>query len=312
MIRRFGAAGTSGRANATQTAPDGRKGVQPSSFDNILLRTVGWGTAAALALGAAVFTAQTETGTERIQLAFAGTVLPQPAVATAKTSDPAIATLQTQLERLAADRGRQEARLASLEHELEDVTGSIRNQTDKRETPPHIARIAPTPTAPPVIEPPAIPAMETLSLIPKATTPPAAEEPAPTKVPETAAAPSAEPTEAAPATETQTEVPLPPNRVAALPARPQRAAEYGIELGNSADLASLQSRWLSIKANFGPLLVGLSPVAVKDKHPGSKTVRLMAGPMRSMAAARELCAKFAAQNGYCFPRQVDAADIVQR
>ncbi len=295
-----------------QTAPDGREGVQSSSFDNILLRTLGWGTAAALALGAAVFTAQTETGTARIQLAFAGTALPQPAVAAANTPDPAIATLQTKLERLAADRERLEARRASIEHGLEDVTGSIRSQNEKRETPVQTARAAPIAATPPIIEPPAIPKLETLSLIPKATTPPAAEEPAPMQAPETAAAASPEATEAPPTTETQTEVPLPPTRTAALPVRPQRAAEYGIELGNASDLNTLQSRWVSIKANFGPLLVGLSPVAVKDKHPGSKAVRLMAGPVKSMAAARELCAKFAAQNGYCFPRQVDVADIVQR
>ncbi len=64
-----------------QPVPDGREGVQSSSFDKTLLRTVSWGTAAALALGAAVFTAQTHTGTQQIQLAFAGTVLPQPVVA---------------------------------------------------------------------------------------------------------------------------------------------------------------------------------------------------------------------------------------
>jgi hypothetical protein len=51
---------------------------------------------------------------------------------------------------------------------------------------------------------------------------------------------------------------------------------------------------------------------VKDKRPGSTSLRLIAGPLKSMAAARELCAKLAVQNGYCFPRQVDAAEIVQR
>ncbi len=192
------------------------------------------------------------------------------------------------------------------------MTGSIRNQTEKRETPPQIARIAPTPTAPPIIEPPAIPPMETLSLTPKPAPPSAAEEPAAMQGSEAAAAPSRETSQATPASETENQAPLSPTRLAALPARPQRGAEYGIELGSASDLNTLQSRWVSIKANFGPLLVGLSPVAVKDKRPGSKALRLMAGPVKSIGAARELCAKFAAQNGYCFPRQVDAADIVQR
>jgi hypothetical protein len=32
----------------------------------------------------------------------------------------------------------------------------------------------------------------------------------------------------------------------------------------------------------------------------------------SMAAARELCAKFVAANGYCRPTRVNATDVVQR
>jgi hypothetical protein len=60
------------------------------------------------------------------------------------------------------------------------------------------------------------------------------------------------------------------------------------------------------------MLAGLRPVAVKDKRPGSTQLRLMAGPLKSMAAAREICAKFVAANGYCWPTRVDATDVVQR
>jgi hypothetical protein len=60
------------------------------------------------------------------------------------------------------------------------------------------------------------------------------------------------------------------------------------------------------------LLVGLSPIGVKDKRPGNTNLHLVAGPLPSLAAARELCAKFAAQNGYCWPSRVDAAEVVQR
>ena len=73
-----------------------------------------------------------------------------------------------------------------------------------------------------------------------------------------------------------------------------RHAEYSVEVGTTPDMNALRTRWLSLKAGFGPLLAGLSPGAVKDKRPGSTQSRLMAGPLRSVAAARELCAKFVA------------------
>jgi hypothetical protein len=38
----------------------------------------------------------------------------------------------------------------------------------------------------------------------------------------------------------------------------------------------------------------------------------MAGPLKSIAAPRELCAKFVAANGYCWPTRVNATDVVQR
>src|SRR5690349_19570286 len=115
-----------------QTAPDAHRRVnlQPSGVDTVLLRTVGWGTAAALALGVAVFVAQTPSGAQRIDVALAGAVPVQTQVAAVTQPDPAVAALQGKLERLAADRDRLEARLATLEHGLDDITGSIRNQSE--------------------------------------------------------------------------------------------------------------------------------------------------------------------------------------
>jgi pyruvate/2-oxoglutarate dehydrogenase complex dihydrolipoamide acyltransferase (E2) component len=311
MIRRARGGNKADEQDAMPTAPDAlrRDNLQSGGFNTILLRTVGWGTAAALALGVAVFTAQTQSGTERIQLALTGAPAAQIAAVAVKQSDPAVAVLQAKLERLTIDRDRLEARLASLEHGLDDITGSIRSQSEARSSALQVGR-----TNPPIIEPPLIPALETLPLTPKAV-PPKAEEPAaPTAAaPATAAASgTTEPPKAEAFSEPQSEVTTAPARVAALPAPAKRAAEFGIELGNAADMAALQSRWVGIKANYGPLLAGLSPVAVKEKRAGHTGLRLIAGPVKSMAAARELCAKFALQNGYCFPRQVDPAEIVQR
>jgi hypothetical protein len=89
-------------------------------------------------------------------------------------------------------------------------------------------------------------------------------------------------------------------------------AEYGIELGTASDIDALHVRWVAVKANFGPLLVGMSPVGVKDRHPGSTKLRLIAGPVKNLTAARELCARFVAMNGYCWPTRLEATDVVMR
>jgi hypothetical protein len=52
-------------------------------------------------------------------------------------------------------------------------------------------------------------------------------------------------------------MPLPPARP---PARPAVHAEYVIELGTAPDMDALRARWVSIEANHGPILVGLTPV----------------------------------------------------
>ena len=77
-------------------------------------------------------------------------------------------------------------------------------------------------------------------------------------------------------------------------------------------MENLRERWASAKANFGPMLIGLSPVAVRDRHPGSTAVRLVAGPLPTLVAARELCARFARVNGDCWPARINPADVVQR
>jgi len=89
-----------------------------------------------------------------------------------------------------------------------------------------------------------------------------------------------------------------------------RHAEYSVEVGTTPDMNALRTRWLSVKANFCPLLAGWGPVAYKRS--GSTQLRLMAGPLKSMTAAREVCAKFVAANGYCWPTRVNATDVVQR
>lgn len=113
---------------------------------------------------------------------------------------------------------------------------------------------------------------------------------------------------------------LPATRVVAAPANERHAPpppvaahhEYGIELAAAPDMEALRSQWSAVKANYGPLLAGLQPIALRDSRPGSKQLRLVAGPMANLAAARQACARLAAARAACRPASFTAAAVVQQ
>jgi len=291
---------------------------------------VGWGGLALLALSALVLTSQTQSGNERLQQALsavsseprAAVKIAEPAPAAVPEKSAETLRLEAQLQTLEADRDRLTARIATLERNLEDMTGSIRAQAER-------AAAAPPPASPaPAAAPPAIGAPQTslphISLpqvsahqvtaphvtapqvsAPQVSAPPAgAPEPPPAPAPQ-AATPVVDP------------VPMPPVRVAvARPAvtetPPVRSSEYGIDHGGAPTGDALRARWASVKANFGPMLNGLHPVAVRDRRPGSTELRLVVGPLPNAAAARDLCARVAAAYANCRPGRYDGESFVAR
>lgn len=292
--------------------------------DGTLRRIAGWGLGAAFSLATLAVVAQSSEGGARIRLAIAGLQNPTTLLLAARPqAEPATGALERRIADLTSDRDRLAARVAALEGQFEDMTGSIRNQTAAAAqgtapaaVPVETARpAAPLPmivaVAPPMINPLATPPAGVASILPEATPPkePARETPVHETAPSPAAADAAAP------------VPLPPERLAeATPAEtakpvaaPARArTEYGIELATEPSMDGLRRRWAGVKANFGPLLIGLSPVAVRDRHPGSSAVRLVAGPLPSLKAAHQLCARFAAMKGECWPARINPADVVQQ
>jgi hypothetical protein len=89
---------------------------------------------------------------------------------------------------------------------------------------------------------------------------------------------------------------LPPRPViAALPAGDQLA----VDLGGARSMEILQARWIAVKANFGPYLTGLRPLAVRDHRRGVIPYRLIVGPLPNAAAAAEICKRFAASHVGC-------------
>ncbi|MBX6329850.1 MAG: SPOR domain-containing protein [Pseudolabrys sp.] len=108
-----------------------------------------------------------------------------------------------------------------------------------------------------------------------------------------AAAPASGP--AAPSSEATVTVPVPP------PAPAPAKSDIGIDLGGSGTPASLSARWRAIKANHGPLLVGLHPLSSPDPRPGHPPYRLVLGPLPDAAAAARLCTLLAAAHTACRP-----------
>ncbi|MSO67520.1 MAG: hypothetical protein EXQ82_06865 [Pseudolabrys sp.] len=266
-------------------SPDDRK---RSRARRMLWRLSAWGGAAAPSLAALAITSQTERGSERLQYAIARAIQPETAVAKVDVAPRVIGIdreslrLEAQLHVLAADRDRLMARIASLEHNLDDMTGSIKKQTAE----------APKTPAPSHIAPLAMPAATGTA----------------TAWPAAASAQAV-----APALET---VPLPPTRIATAPANetaaePPRKPELGIDLGGAATMDALNARWVALKVNFGPLIAGLHPLARHNSRPGSTDYRLLVGPLPNAAAAANLCARFSAARVNCRTTKYDGERLAQ-
>jgi hypothetical protein len=254
-----------------------------------LWRPTAWGGAAALALAAAVFASQTESGSQRLAAVASADSAVRP-VATVKIpprreQEWEIARLEAQLRTLTSDRDRLAERVAGLEHNIEDITGSIKRQSAQPITP------APPAAAAPVISPPGTTAANPTEKPAPATRPATAEVAAPA-APEQAATPAHEAVPIA--------VPLPPVRVAALPAEATAAKpEFGVALATSSNLDVLHLQWGALKANYGPLLAGLRPIAAREQHGTATYYRLVLGPLPNAAAAAKLCARLTAARAVC-------------
>jgi hypothetical protein len=308
------------RHSQRHASSSGRRGAMLDA----VWRLGAWGVAAALSVAAVTVIVQTDSGSGRLQSLLNGTaeattpatIAPMPS--RAGEFEAATRALDAQVRELSADRDRLVARLASLERHLDDMTGSIQPAALPALPGPSVAPpaviLAPAPPAPKIAAPPPAPAAHIINPL---AAPPGSEA-------------AATWPEASKPQEAQDEglPPLPPARtVASLPNPPEtvqatateaKAApsasrlEYGIELATGPSVDVLRAHWATVKANFGPLLTGLQPVAVRDRRAGVTGYRLVAGPMPSFTAAKQVCARFAEAHMACHPAKFDGQAIVQR
>jgi len=260
-----------------------------------LLRLAAWGCAAAAALMLAVLSAS--MGSKGVTVASPGTGdLPRPSLqvpaatvqlAPRPTDDKATRQLSEAVSGLAADRDRLVARIATIERNLEDVAGSIKQQQ----------QAAPPPAPPPV------------AALPAVAPTPAATPPAPRAQaqPEVAAPPSA-PTmpPGANAVAPGAIAPPPAARVAKLPEAPEgepgksRSVDFAVDIGGATTFEGLRALWISVKGATVDLLGDLHPmVAVRESKSRGVDLRLVVGPIASTEAATQVCATLLAARRYC-------------
>ena len=286
----------------TPTEPDLRAPRRRRRELNALLWLCGWGGFTAVALTALAIASQTETAGERFRHIFA--INESSAIA---RMPPRVTQLETETQRLAAqvralttDRDRLAGRIALLESNIDDMTGAIKKQAAATATALAAKVPPPTPGAP-------------------ATAPPASSNPPGANV--TIAAAETLASAAAPAPKADRApppaVPLPPARVATVsitgpdpPAAKQD--DFGLDLGGGGTIDAVRQRWSTVKANFGPLLSGMHPLAAHDPRPGVPGYRLVVGPLPNSVAASGLCAHFSAARTACRPVKFDGEPIAQQ
>ncbi|HSP48942.1 MAG TPA: hypothetical protein VLN61_01915 [Pseudolabrys sp.] len=78
----------------------------------------------------------------------------------------------------------------------------------------------------------------------------------------------------------------------------------------AGSLEALRIHWAALQANYGPLLVGLHPVAAQHpKYPSGVTYRLMAGPLPNAIEAAQLCARFPVTRTGCRLAKFDGVQL---
>ena len=313
-----------------------------------LWRLCGWGGAAAVALTAVALVSQTDGGEKRIRLALAAqpdrvlaaAEIPQQSRTAAPANDAELRELAAAVRNLTADRDRLNARIAGLERNLDGMTGSIKAVEQATVAAQAVKGSEPERTAAPTVSAPK-------TAVPENSAPKLAEskssesKPAESKPAESNAAKplvSTAPLAFAPVTHetnaavqsaagaapVEVLVPLPPVRIAS--AEPSDAAaqptspgplppkhEFGVDLGGAGSVEALGTQWAAVKANFGPLLAGLHPVAsVRQRHLFSVDYRLVVGPLPNVASAARLCARFIAVRVSCHPAKFEGDLLAAR
>jgi hypothetical protein len=271
-------------------------------------RMVLWGTTAATALLVAILASRSDAGSQRFAAAGATRQF---------DAEMAARQLAQAVRGLSEDPDRLTARVAAVEHGLDDITGAITHRGETA-TPSTAQGSDPTTDAKTADGPAAA-----NSTAPAANAPgpnmavanaPAAASPWPAgDLPKLGiASPSAASTPAAPpfaglppALPALLAAPTPPEHAASPPASTPGVppAAYGADVGGAVSVQALRARWAGIRTAHPELFAGIQAVVMLNEtaRPKHGELRLVVGPLASQGPAIELCATLATFRLSCQP-----------
>jgi hypothetical protein len=232
-----------------------------------------WMTGAAMAVALAVVAGRSQVGAERLSAMFHPGRGPQ--TAAAKFDAEAVTRQLADAVRVLASNDEQlRQRVATVEHDLDDVTGSIRQVASASET--KQAESGPTLSATAALTASAAAPVDLPS-------PPAAFSPSEPGKP-AAAAVSAPPT------------------------------QYGVDIGSGLSLQALRARWQTLRQEHPALLEGMQPIVSVRETPHSTKIelRLVVGPLAQPGAASQLCQALTMFGLFCQPAVYDGQHLALR
>jgi hypothetical protein len=240
-----------------------------------VLRQAVWGGAAAAAVAIAILAGRTDSGEQRTAAVwsyFSGKTDKQPQHQF--DAEAAARQLAQAVRNLTDDRDRLAKRVAAVERDMDDMTGSIKKQIDDVKT-------ANTPPPWPLSAPP----------IPMTPTDVAAMVKPAAAPPSKAAASAASTTDSAGAT------PMP--------------MAYGADIGNGISIRALQTRWTGLRFAHPQIFDGLQPLASpRENVRTSRTeLHLVVGPYPTAEAAMELCDQLVPFRITCQPTMFDGSHL---
>jgi hypothetical protein len=241
-----------------------------------------WGATAAVALLIAALSSRGDFDVGRLADAFRG-------VSTSPAPRPLDAQAETQrlaqaVHGLTIDNEQLKARLASVEQDLNDVTGSIGKQIEAVETADASRRVEDGPS---IAATASVSTMLPAALLPVAT----AFPPSPAPDPLAANQPAGD----------------------AAAVAPTRAG-YGVDIGSGLTIQALRTRWAAIRSAHPEVLDGLEPILSVREIPRANHVelRLVAGPLPDAGAAAQLCASLTPSGLFCQPAMYDGQHLAVR
>jgi hypothetical protein len=238
-----------------------------------LRRLAVWGAAAASAVLVVVLASRSEVAAERFALILHH---PKPATAPVFDAQAATAQLAEAVQGLKANDEQLQSRLAAVEHDMDDVTGTITKQIQEAAASRHVEDG---------------PSVAATALASASTVAPMDIPPAPASVP-------------APATtKIEPEIAAPPPKTA-----------FGVDIGSGLTLQALRMRWAAIRTAHPQFFESLEPIiSVREvPHTNKIELRLVAGPIAQPGTAAALCAQLAALGLYCQPTIYDGQHLALR